>query len=329
MNPVLRVLGIKDEDALFALKHFDSCSIVAPPCQRELAMLNEISRFPNPHVVSHFAAWEQRNSLFILFPLAKGDLRWFMTKPKPTLDQEFVLWFLSQLRGLADAIHHLHNLDPGVLSNDSHQSELRENVLHLDLKPENILVFKRSKVNDDVFMISDFGSGKVKQQWTDETSSHSGSTQTAETALTYTGPDVFLNGKISRPYDMWSLGCILLELISWAHLGPEQGVEDFATARLQTRSHQSSRDDAFWQSRNDACEQVEDHSLVSLKPAVSQCLSHLESHCFAVFSPVLSSIRKLLRINPAERLNAEGLLSELQAVYEQAQSRLDLDSDST
>lgn len=290
-------------------------------------MLNEISRFPNPHIVSHFAAWEQSNSLFVLFPLAQGDIRWFMTKPKPTLDQGFILWFLRQLRGLADGIHHLHNLNSRVLSKTSPHAESKENgiaALHLDLKPENILVFDHGTVNHAVFMISDLGSGKVKQHRKEGNRRFSGSTRTAETALTYTGPDKFLNGKISRPYDMWSLGCIFLELLSWVHLGPEQGVDDFATARLQSQSHQAWRDDAFWQSSNDECGKLDNLSLVSLKPAVLQRLSDLESHCFAVFSPVLASIRKLLKINPAERVNAQGLLSELEAVYLQAQSRLDL-----
>lgn len=294
---------------------------MAGPCQRELALLNEISRFPNPHIVSHFAAWEQSNFLFILFPLARGDIRWFMTQPKPKLDQGCILWFLRQLLGLADGIHHLHNLNSGVLSNTSPHAESRENgiaALHLDLRPENILVFDHGTVNHAVFMISDFGSGKVKQHREEENRRFSESTRTAETALTYTGPDEFLNGKISRPYDMWSLGCIFLELISWVHLGPEKGVDDFATARLQSQSHQAWCDDAFWQSSNDKCGQLDKLSFVSLKPAVLQRIHKLESHCSKFFNPVLASIRKLLKINPAERINSQGLLSELEAVYLQA-----------
>lgn len=293
-------------------------------------MLNVISLLSHRHIVSHLAAWEQSDSLFVLFPLAQGDLRWFMTKPKPTLDQEFVSWFLRQLQGLADGIYQLHNLDLGVLSNNPPHAQSRRNglvALHLDLKPENILVFGHGSVNHDRFMISDFGSGKVKQRWEEGTRRYSGSTQTAETALTYTGPDMLLDGKISRPYDMWSLGCILSELLSWVHLGPEQGVDDFATARLQTQSHQAWRNDAFWQSDNDECGQLEDHRLVSLKPAVTQRLSDLESQCSPIFNLVLSSIRKLLKINSVERVNAQGLLSELDAVYMQAQSPLDLDAD--
>ncbi|MCJ1262431.1 hypothetical protein MMC22_002301 [Lobaria immixta] len=326
---------LTDEDAYFALKHFDACPITAAPCQRELAILNEISRYPNPHIVSHLVAWEQSNSLFVLFPLAQGDLRWFMTKPRPTLDQEFVLWLLRQLRGLADGINHLHNLNPGARSSSSPQAEPQENgiaVLHLDLQPENILVFGRGTVNHDVLRISDLGSGKIKQKWAKGTRTLSGSTQTAETALTYTCPDSE-NRTISRPYDMWSLGCVFLEFLSWVHLGPEEGVEDFATARLQTKSHQDWHTDAFWQLNYNAGGQLDEHSPVILKPAVTERLSDLEAHwahCFPVFNRVLSSIRKLLKINPAERINAECLLSELEDVCVQAQqSHLDLNADSS
>lgn len=258
-----------------------------------------------------------------------------MTKPRPTLDQEFVLWLLRQLRGLADGIHHLHNLNPGAPSSSSPHAESQENgiaVLHLDLKPENILVFGRGTVNHDVLRISDLGSGKIKQKWTKGTRTLSGSTQTAETALTYTCPDSE-NRTISRPYDMWSLGCVFLEFLSWVHLGPEEGVEDFATARLQTKSHQDWHNDAFWQLNYNAGGQLDEHSPVILKPAVTERLSDLEAHwehCFPVFNRVLSSIRKLLKINPAERINAECLLSELEGVCVQAQqSHLDLNADSS
>lgn len=290
-------------------------------CKKELSILDEISRFSLPHIVSYLAAWEQSNSLFILLPFADCSLRQFLTKSAPELTPKVVLWFIRQLRGLANGVRHLHNLSrimPSSTSSLSHSNNKDVLVIHLDLRPENILVFNQSPDDHDVFMISDFGSGEINSQEAENSNILDTMIVSADTTLTYAGPDLFLDGRVFRPFDMWALGCVYLELTSWLCLGPDRGVNDFANARLQARYDQNWQDDAFWQSHDDTdCRSSERRA--SLRPAVVQRLNDLESRCVGVLSLVLSSMRKLLIIKSAERIDAQTLFSELETIYLQAQ----------
>ena len=95
------------------------------------------------------------------------------------------------------------------------------------------------------FRISDWGSGRVNTY----RSGRSVFTPSPNGTLTYEPPEVLYEGKTSRPYDVWSLGCVFLELLVWA-LWNSQAVKDFGNERLDRRdlcSASNLRDDAFWQ----------------------------------------------------------------------------------
>jgi serine/threonine protein kinase len=113
---------------------------------------------------------------------------------------------LQELLGIADALRALH----------------RTNYRHGDLKPDNILHFKRGNPfcegSKDVLVIADFGVSKIHKQDTDM---RNGGTNTRATTASYEAPEVEGEQTVprSRRYDMWSLGCILLEYVVWLLYG--------------------------------------------------------------------------------------------------------------
>lgn len=103
---------------------------------------------------------------------------------------------------------------------------------HFDLKPSNILV-----TNQGVLKITDFGQALIKSvQENDQTYGiHRGGSpiyQAPEACAS--GPSTGsgdVDGKIDRKYDVWSLACIMLEvLIFILDRGPE-GVKEFEKRR--------------------------------------------------------------------------------------------------
>lgn len=91
------------------------------------------------------------------------------------------------------------------------------NLVHTDLKPENILISftsynyikKKTKLNNITLKICDFGSAEYENTIINY----------PITSLYYRAPEILKNNinnksfKISKSMDMWSLGCILYELM--------------------------------------------------------------------------------------------------------------------
>lgn len=234
------------------------------------------------------------------------------------LEPSFIVWFLRQLHGLAAGVELMHCLTHKSFEQPSLNNSKGEpqSILHLDIRPENIFVFDHDAVDENTFVISDFGSAKIKPLRIDRDDDLSANMDTAGTTLTYGGPDFYLEGRVSRPYDMWALGCTFLELLSWIYLGPVQGVEEFADARLQACGNLQSRVDAFWMENTT-------YSYLGvrrarLNPAVERRLDQLELLCTGPFTYVLASIRKLLRVRPTDRITAKSLEVETNRAYDQA-----------
>lgn len=154
-------------------------------------------------------AIQHGNKYHLVFPLAEGNLLdlWkqdTMSPKKPT----DVAWILAQCCGVADGLRLIHN-GSGEPS-DGAVNKGR----HGDIKPENILCFQAPKGYHRL-VISDFG-------LTDFHSSHSVSVAPEKvTGLTrtYRSPEVDMQIPTYRAYDVWSLGCVFLEFISWFLVG--------------------------------------------------------------------------------------------------------------
>ncbi|ETS83012.1 hypothetical protein PFICI_04888 [Pestalotiopsis fici W106-1] len=125
-------------------------------------------------------------------------------------DRESLQWILGQFKGLFSALQELHE----------------SNCRHGDLEPENILWFQ-DEHNHGTLQITDIGlaklhekekSIKARQSWK--------SFKTVAPWLImsrYEPPEMNSTredpGARSRQYDMWSMGCVTLELLIWIVYG--------------------------------------------------------------------------------------------------------------
>lgn len=189
----------------------------------------------------------------MLFHYAECNMRQYMKHynfGEPT--KRNLRWLLEQFRALSIALRHIHNLSESKTSSETTtnllaptQQDVRKSGWHHDLKPENILFFKSLGSGYGVFQVADFGSGKVHTY-----RSGSVNTRSPNGTLTYEPPEAANEGATSRPYDIWSMGCVFLELLIWATCG-YSCVKSFRSNREERKFPGSQtnilKDDAFWQ----------------------------------------------------------------------------------
>jgi serine/threonine protein kinase len=327
-NPNLTMLQGKSQ--LFAVKEFREHPSIDKDFQRERGVLERLRRFPHPHVVVHLTSWLQENKYYIVFPLARCNLREYMEKDTtPALTKTFVLWIMRQFHGLADGLRMIHNLrDSSTIQSISLAAPTQrgcEQGYHHDLKPENILLFGTPGSEDAKLKISDFGLGKIhvlrsggrdKSHWTQPTKSFP----------TYSAPDGELLGSISRPADMWSLGCVFLELLVWIFIETEPAEEAFPNARNGfTRPdtlpppNPDFTDDAFWS--------IDGNGIPFLREGVVDYINRVRCLCSGkrAFERVLERTEKLLDPVASTRLTAVLLANDLDAYVRQTKDDLDQD----
>ena len=205
-------------------------------------MLKELRRHSHPHIVTHLATWTQDERHYMLFPYALCNLREYMGQN--TFVRKDAVWLLHQFHGMAGAVKRIHDLSVVEAQTASLNPDERRTAWHHDIKPENILFFKDVSSSQGIFRISDWGSAKVNLYRT-----RSYHTKSPIGTLTYEPPEYTYDGKTSRPYDLWSLGCVFLEILVWAAFGCE-GVEAFSGQRDDKRNTKSgtssTNDDTFW-----------------------------------------------------------------------------------
>lgn len=252
----------------------------------------------------------------MLFPYAECNLLEYMEQQQFGMcTKKNSLWFLGQLRDLADGVRHIYNMqEPPQSSADltSANQELRKSAWHHDIKPQNILCFRENDSEKGVFRIADFGSGKVHA-----IRSESVNTKSPHGTVTYEPPEARLGERMtSRPYDIWSLGCVFLELLLWAVSGYES-VQNFAMERKGRRCKSDILiDDSFWEKRDD---------FAVLRDAVIKQLRLLEKSTIGQNSPPFEKVVKLIweMLNPdaKERIIAPHLWSRLE-IYSQKEIEL-------
>lgn len=153
-------------------------------------------RIRNGHLIVHLAICDQARC--IIFPWADGGDLGDFWREKQASGPESFLWTLRQISGLAHALADLHHA----------------NIRHGDLKPANIFYFTEN--SNGILKIADFG---ISRAHTDATFKRTKNTITTASTRAYEGPEVTNKSKISRRYDCWSMGCVILEFVVWLLYG--------------------------------------------------------------------------------------------------------------
>lgn len=258
----------------------------------------------------------------MLFPYAQCNLRQYMTyEVFGPASRDNILWLLKQFRGLAEALKDIHNLS-GAIANPSASSltpqpiETRRAGWHHDIKPENILYFLSARSTQGTFKVADFGSGKVHTYRSGSVNTHS-----PNGTLTYEPPEAKAEGATSRPYDVWSLGCVFLEILIWA-VRDFRSVKTFTSQRTARRSPDSRTDilvdDGFWQMAEDGT--------ATLRQSVLDCIQSLRGLVSQQegepFKEVLELVVCMLDVDRRSRVIALDVWNTLDSIYKQ--KRLDL-----
>ncbi|KAI1456406.1 kinase-like protein [Annulohypoxylon moriforme] len=195
--------------------------------QKEVEMLKKFDGNVHPHIVTVLATFKHGDSYYLLFPWADGDLgKYLENNPTPDYSLKKVRWLSNQCLKIIEAVHLVH-FPPEV---DNLQPGDRRFGRHGDIKAENILVFRSREREPDEpdLVLSDFGLGSVHR----EISKSNVPKEKVAVTPDFRPPECDMEGgKISRAYDVWTLGCLFLDLLTWL-LGGEDLRQQFDDTRM-------------------------------------------------------------------------------------------------
>jgi mitogen-activated protein kinase 1/3 len=165
-------------------------------CQRTLREIKILTRFKHENIINiqeiiRSTTIDQMKDIYIVQCLMETDLYKLLKTQR--LSNDHICYFLYQiLRGLK----YIHSA----------------NVLHRDLKPSNLLLNTTCDLK-----ICDFGLARV----TDPGRDHTGFLTEYVATRWYRAPEIMLNSKgYTKSIDVWSVGCILAEMLNNRPLFP-------------------------------------------------------------------------------------------------------------
>ncbi|CAI6338060.1 unnamed protein product [Periconia digitata] len=254
------------------------------------------------HLAKCLSSFTLGENYYMFYELASGDLEKFIcTHPVASSEPGLTpSWLAQQLAGLAAALRVVHN-PRDTTSRTSNtlgvpqSGKDKTGYIH-DIKPDNILVFQYPG-NLNWLRLSDFSCAKVNEL-NETVSGNRRSHKTDNRAGTpsYRAPEQ-RKGSTSRPYDLWSIGCVYLEILVW-FTEHYEGLERFRDERTGKIHPQAITDDGFF---------YDTPSGDCLRPAVTSKISELSRKCTNELKAIADAIPLLLKIKPEERLNASQL----------------------
>ena len=211
----------------------------------EVDILKRFRMHPHEHLVKLLATYRLNGKYHMIFPYADSNLRQYWRKNAlPEFSYENVSWTLQQCKAIGSALHLIHTQSYTSISSGSSQNpnEPRMYTRHGDIKPENILWYAKPPPSKGRLVITDFGLTDCHQR-DSRSAIPPGSIGGSPT---YEPPEVELKLKVSRAYDIWTLGCVYLEFITWLLCGSDT-LEKFPDARITiTQDEPNMTDDKFY-----------------------------------------------------------------------------------
>lgn len=203
-----------------------------------MEQLNRFSGLVHPHLVTLLATFQHNDRYHFLFPYAEHalDQYWEVKEPRPPLGKTSIRWVAKQCLGIMSAIDIIH--DP------NHLMPLKEKRFgrHGDIKPENILWFRSLADPDGILVVSDMGLSSFNR----DTSRSNIPNSKIPRSPGYRPPECdVMGGTVSRMYDIWTLGCLYLELLTWL-IGGWELIKEFDRQRTTTNYITKSATNIFF-----------------------------------------------------------------------------------
>jgi serine/threonine protein kinase len=174
------------------------------------------------HLIRLLATWQRDRQWYLLFPWSDYNLRSYWEKHKPAQrDLSTVQWIAKQCLGMVgglNKIHRTHSPDPRPVEDLSG--------IHGDIKPENILWFTDSYDEKGILVICDYGFTQFHSKASRSNAIPAGNSET------YRAPEHDTGSTVSRACDLWSIGCVCLEFITW-YLTGYAGFDEFSIRRTE------------------------------------------------------------------------------------------------
>lgn len=306
--------------------------------KREQEILLRLTPKKYPYLIKLLSTYRKDGKWHLIFPFANSNLReYWDRRPVPKFDQDTVLWSLTQMTGMAGALDMIHKLtvtinitdhDQVGSSNGATQKKKQYETLygrHGDIKPENFLWFQHVRNVDDprgVLQLADFGLGRLHGRY-----SPRGQTLANDVPCspTYEPPECRIGGYVTQAYDMWSLGCVLLEFVTWLVLGSDE-VYKFADYRGEHTPRTGINDDNFYTITSDTTAIVRKKVLNWVEKL------RYESRSSQLIHDLLHLITEhLIVVEPSDRIKSKELHRELgrmlnRATYDNSYSGVLLDT---
>ncbi|KAF2834976.1 kinase-like protein, partial [Patellaria atrata CBS 101060] len=150
--------------------------------------LQALKRIRHRHLITCIGSYTDKSCFALLMsPVADYEMKYLLRKPDP-LSPEEVVCLRNAFGCLATAIAYLH----------------ANQIRHKDIKPGNILV------REGTVYLCDFG---LARDWSEEDHSTT-SGPVGRYTKRYVSPEVINEERRNELSDIWSLGCVFLEMIS-------------------------------------------------------------------------------------------------------------------
>ncbi|KAI5920485.1 kinase-like domain-containing protein [Camillea tinctor] len=208
---------------IYALKVLKSRPFTEAAYEREASQLKRFNGKINPHLVTLLASYTFKGYAHFLFPWADSNLSTFWKTSQPERNPSFVRWLADQFLGITRAVLTIH--EPDHLKEDSPLYGR-----HGDIKPDNILCYTVKGCDYKRLVVADFGLSSIHHE---ATRTYVPDTRKPVTPG-YRPPEsdtIVSNCQISRNYDIWTLGCLFMEILVW-YLGNNEMLLKFQHDRI-------------------------------------------------------------------------------------------------
>ena len=220
--------------------------------------IKSLQRLQHHHVIQFIGAYTAPRSVsLLLYPVAHSTLADYLGKPSPATSAQCThVW--RQFGCIVSALQHIHsgaNLGMGAAA-------------HCDIKPSNILIFEGK------MLLSDFGASRFLDN------SHPSTAASLRATPRYSAPELGSPSGVTTSVDIWSLGCVLMEAMTWI-LGLETEYKALQDTHFeQDRSYGKNVTQVL-------------HWLTKLTSIASKC-----------DIPKLEMIKRMINSNPSKRPKA-------------------------